>query len=1047
MMSSYIDFSWYIKTQVHKEKINVRNMSRRIKQTLAMEARKMASSDSFVPAILLSEINVEKCTQEEFLEILSNLDDLCANRSSEERPIYVKQVYHRMLNLLSRKILIPLDKIVGAIKQFVTYNPSMAILTLDDLKKIGLEMERRSMIIHFDMSGSMSTSGFPSLVRTVTELCTKLQTQGINVYVSLFGGHIQEGVHQNLGNRLLTLEEFIKGNYQPNGGTAFCPSFERTKQFASSYDAIIISDGEFTDDISQLTFQDQCKTVFFVAPPWSPIGVEQKHAKAISSCVHTNVPYIGIDSQKYSQLDTTIEEFMREHQSFAQLIGYTTIGTYVIPSNLLAPTQMTKIFNDCISQGEDILQLLIKKLLGLFRYLEETAKLNFERCLRSVEFQSIMSLITPLTKTAFGHLETNASCQQLYVYLSKVLISFTSEKQKLINRLYGDEKTKIEINKFWDNAMSFSERSLIIEENNKKYGSSIAYLNLRIGSLTCTTEMLSEALQQLRTIYAPEDLDRLSLILDILSSCKLDERPPVGSEELNIPVWRKSDGTIDLLSILRLFPSCLRQFQHSRNVPLDNEWTLQPMAAIRLAWIMDVSNRTFPDFITSALPALVVPNTFLTDLNLDENRSAFWMKTIRELASKISVSQETLQSIHRILSVHVLKGFLRRLTDGSVTYEKQIYENVSPFIDTNDPRAWCIFIDQNENRLNALTGKIIEPVSLVTDPVAVQRYYAQNVSMHGSLVRPRYLTLLEYPQLPEGAIELYRTSAKKDVDILRDQLLELYNDSFSSDQINAHIYTIRDRVKCIPCVLWGSSDQIAETVTRTIAACQGASLPTETVVINITRSTVIDYLVSHCDDPFIAGALRAFGEYARVCKEQSSAGVTELDYAIECGLNTATIPSYETMRFIHFDKPGVQEYMEKLKKKLSRSLRSIMKPPQLASLSTLIQQIQTTTSANEILGMNDLESIPEQPATTNPTKNPVRVSLPEELFTCPITLDIIDHPATTTPCGHMFEMDAIASYLNTANNICPVCRTVVTNVTPNYTFKNVIEAWIAQKTD
>jgi hypothetical protein len=349
--------------------------------------------------------------------------------------------------------------------------------------------------------------------------------------------------------------------------------------------------------------------------------------------------------------------------------------------------------------------------------------------------------------------------------------------------------------------------------------------------------------------------------------------------------------------------------------------------------------------------------------------------------------------------------------------------------------------------VNALTGEIMELISIVTDPVAVQQYYGQNVRMCGSLVRPRYLTLLEYPQLPDGAIELYRTSAKKDVDILRDQLLELNNGSFSSDQINAHIYTIRDRVKCIPCITWGSSDQIAETVTTAKTACQGASLPTETVVVNISRATAIDYLASHCDDSFVAGALRAFGEYARISKEQSSAGVTELDYVIECGQNATMIPSYETMRFIHFDKPGVQEYMEKLQKKLSRSLRSILKAPQLASLSTLLEQIQTTTSAHEILGMNDLESIPAQPVTTNSIRNPARATLDKELFTCPITLDIMDNPATTTPCGHMFDMDSIINYLNTVGNTCPVCRTGITNVSPNYAFKNVIEAWIAQQTN
>ena len=146
-------------------------------------------------------------------------------------------------------------------------------------------------------------------------------------------------------------------------------------------------------------------------------------------------------------------------------------------------------------------------------------------------------------------------------------------------------------------------------------------------------------------------------------------------------------------------------------------------------------------------------------------------------------------------------------------------------------RAWCIFVDQNRNRVDASTGQMTQPTSIVTDPITVANYYTENVTKRGSVVRPRYFTLLEYPELPEGAIELYSASAKKDVDILRDQLIELSNGSISSDQINAHIYTIRDRLQSIPCVLWGSVDQLTETITMAKAACQGASLPTEKVII------------------------------------------------------------------------------------------------------------------------------------------------------------------------------------------------------------------------
>ncbi|CAF4404241.1 unnamed protein product, partial [Rotaria sordida] len=125
-------------------------------------------------------------------------------------------------------------------------------------------------------------------------------------------------------------------------------------------------------------------------------------------------------------------------------------------------------------------------------------------------------------------------------------------------------------------------------------------------------------------------------------------------EDLNILIWKKPNGTVDLLSILRQLPICLQQYQHSRDMPLDRDWTLQQLAALRLAWVMDASGRTFPDFITQALPSLVVHNKYLTNLDQDENRSAFWMKILRELAPKIDLPAEVLQSIHQILTVHAL---------------------------------------------------------------------------------------------------------------------------------------------------------------------------------------------------------------------------------------------------------------------------------------------------------------------------------------------------------------------------------------------------------
>ena len=339
-----------------------------------------------------------------------------------------------------------------------------------------------------------------------------------------------------------------------------------------------------------------------------------------------------------------------------------------------------------------------------------------------------------------------------------------------------------------------------------------------------------------------------------------------------------------------------------------------------------------------------------------------------------------------------------------------------------------------------------DELTFIADPHQVERYYLQNLSKHGAVVRPRYLTLLDYPELPAGAIELYSSGIRKDVDILRDQLIELYNQSHGSNQIDAHIYTIRDRVKTIPCVVWADKDSISQTVANAKAACQGAMLPIESISVNIPKAVVIDYCVSHCEDPFAVGALRGFDEYSRVASQESATGVTQLDYAIECGQKgVGATTARSTVQFLHVDKLGVQKYLEKQYKKLCRSLRSVMNPPQFQSFTALIEQAKKIAINDEILGMADLEAMPATTTETTTARPRPQATLHRDLFTCPITLDIMEDPVTTTPCGHMFEKDAIEEYLRTVGSTCPICRSAVMTITQNYTFKNVIQAWLAQQ--
>ncbi|CAF3413072.1 unnamed protein product [Rotaria sp. Silwood2] len=336
---------------------------------------------------------------------------------------------------------------------------------------------------------------------------------------------------------------------------------------------------------------------------------------------------------------------------------------------------------------------------------------------------------------------------------------------------------------------------------------------------------------------------------------------------------------------------------------------------------MDASSRTFPDFITQSLPDLVKPRKTLTDLDQDENRGVFWLKIIRELAPKIGISTENLHLIHQILTARAIASFLSRLSDKSITYEKPLYGNALPFIDIDEPMAWCIFIDEMGNHVDARTGQITEQLKIVTDPSEIEKWYSQNLATRGTIVRPRYLTMIEHPYLPNGAIELYGAAVRKDVDVLRNQLKEFSGNSYTSDQINAHVQTIRNRLQGIPRVLWGSTDLITETVAKAKEACQNASISTEKVTINILRSVVIDYLMSNYEDPFVIGALHGFVTYSQRANSDASVPIPQLDYAIEWGQKALTKPVVvESKSFNHLDKPGVLEYMKQKHKELTRSL-------------------------------------------------------------------------------------------------------------------------------
>ncbi|CAF4907280.1 unnamed protein product [Rotaria socialis] len=83
----------------------------------------ISESDSHVSWNALSVLDIKECTQSQFLEVLTNLGEICTSQSADERTTFIAQVYRRMLHTISRTTNISLDRIVAVLKQLITYSP------------------------------------------------------------------------------------------------------------------------------------------------------------------------------------------------------------------------------------------------------------------------------------------------------------------------------------------------------------------------------------------------------------------------------------------------------------------------------------------------------------------------------------------------------------------------------------------------------------------------------------------------------------------------------------------------------------------------------------------------------------------------------------------------------------------------------------------------------------------------------------------------------------------------------------------------------------
>jgi hypothetical protein len=296
---------------------------------------------------------------------------------------------------------------------------------------------------------------------------------------------------------------------------------------------------------------------------------------------------------------------------------------------------------------------------------------------------------------------------------------------------------------------------------------------------------------------SPESPEVDQLLVKIISTCSLVDKPPVGVDaDYTIPIYRlKSTGGVDVLTLIRLLPAYLRYQQSLMGQQISGDMTLQPRTALRVAYVLraaEIQGASFPKWFSHGLQTIVAPcGKFDVSLSSEtdrDNMTSYWMRILLQIASwyithpmslvqssdegKIKSSgssatttttpsktasglddekrntsvlmslQSLIGSLKRRLCAIALKFYLINdiTSDIRVPYRVPTYPGTKPFIDDHkSPMAYIVWRDATSGvYLDADTKEAMGTAPReIIDPKAIETAWARNYLMCGAYVRTR----------------------------------------------------------------------------------------------------------------------------------------------------------------------------------------------------------------------------------------------------------------------------------------------------------------------
>ncbi len=907
-----------------------------------------------------------------------------------------KDAYALLMNLISTGQL-AFDKQVRDFLQMLLQDNLTSVFTHVSELPSHLQ-ESASIVVHFDHSGSMARTAFLDVRAEILQVLENLQDIGVTIWISLFG-HTHE-----TNSRIMSLNNYkslsVRGGkfYAPSGRYTYLgPSFQKVSEAQiGPHISIIFSDGALSDAhrVERFSMQHDAREVFFVYPAWVARGAAEQHTSILPSRYPEGTHMKYLPSSNIGELGKILASSVGTGFLPRTIPGFVALGSYLVPEHVLNPTIMSKLLRSAKELDTEELHEFQERLTMIFESLRQTFNVNFLATIRSEMFLQLMSLLVPLIKFA-----DNANWYDLHAYLSGVLDEAALCKDTAVRSASSDKVAEIEA--FWEEAMTISERE-IIKEN---YGSPTMGFCLP-DTINIDPDTLGKMMKMCRTIHAP-DYELLAEIIALLSTLVSGQATKNGCG------FYPSSA----INTLRTLPGLIQDLQEMMGVCVTKGWTIQQLTAYRLACVLLSNMRNGVSFdkrfefvlykTVCDMPEDI--KTLLIDTGTPENRSLFWCKIILSLQSDLALSDTVIQEYMQLLVAHLAIIQIQKISSVErIPVEVPIADQVNFPL---PPTAYCLIEDKEDNPYKVIPMDV-EPTEDISE-------------LQWRTCGAAWRIVYDSEGMPFGRIF---GGINPEIQRRADLLLVIRNNGLTPEEAKIQLNTILLCNDGLVPVAFTPEEQL-DIGTQISELCEAAPMRYCEEIVVLTRAEIVAAILARIEPDIVPEIIRpvTFWIRAFLC---SALGVEDLPYSEKL----ATI--YNDAHRLDLVEPTMNPRSDEVAQHIEEAVENF--------IAGMHRVVALPTFATDIIGVPadvvDTDDAPlefEEFAVLQPQSE---TDVPNA-FICPITYEIMENPVVASD-GHTYGRDAIEVWI-TRNGTSPFTRAPLTNeLLPNRPLKEMIDEFI-----